>query len=501
MTDTKVAQLSALLQGMQNMSSTADKTQKTEAVFGALLSQTASSGYEQQYSWTQDIGKNSVSAESNQIVYEKESAQTSYKDTSFVKESSNDIASKLPEDAKEQLEGLETGLKEVLEEKLGVSEEELLQVMEQLGITMWDLSNPAKLAQLVMELTGSTDGSELLLNSDFQSLMTQVQEMFGQLEKGLNLTPEEFQQLTEQLAKMQQNETAEQIPDVNADIEEGTVLPSEDKQTDNGIQTQDKQTASKDVKPEQNAVAEEKAVLEETPQTDKTAGKESGEQTAVKQVENAEKQMGEESGEQTGGQKSEMSQTTVKAEPGTNQQPSVSYQTTTETIIQGQNVEVVQTVTQSQIDVENILRQISQMTRISVTQSQSSIEMQLNPENLGKVYLQVVSKEGAITAQIAAQNEAVKEVLESQIAILKENMNQQGMKVEAIEVTVASHEFERNLEENQQNPEKEQPEMEKTVRRGINLNNLDELEGLMSEEESLAAKIMQENGNSVDLTA
>ena len=140
------------------------------------------------------------------------------------------------------------------------------------------------------------------------------------------------------------------------------------------------------------------------------------------------------------------------------------------------------------------------MTKISVTQAQSSIEMQLNPENLGKIYLQVVSKEGAIIAQLAAQNEAVKEVLESQIAILKDNMNQQGMKVEAIEVTIASHEFERNLEGNQDNPAKEQQEAEKTARRSINLNNLDGLEGLMSEEETLVAKIMQENGNSVDWT-
>ena len=77
------------------------------------------------------------------------------------------------------------------------------------------------------------------------------------------------------------------------------------------------------------------------------------------------------------------------------------------------------------------------------------------------------------------------------------------MKVEAIEVTVASHGFERNLEENQKNAARQQQEeeMRKSGRRNLNLNNLDELEGLMSEEESLVAKIMAEQGNSLNITA
>ena len=206
---------------------------------------------------------------------------------------------------------------------------------------------------------------------------------------------------------------------------------------------------------------------------------------------------------QTGEKFSDLSKETGGNDKADNKQTHVAYQTTTQTINQGQTVEVTQTVVQTRVDVEDILRQVSQLTRVFVTQAESSVEMQLNPANLGKIYLQVVSREGVITAQIAAQNEAVKEALESQVATLKENMNQQGMKVEAIEVTIASHEFERNLEENQQNAAREQQEEEaaKNSRRNINLNNLDELEGVMSEEESLAAKMMAEQGNSMDITA
>lgn len=500
MTDTKVAQLSAMLQGLQGMSSTNGISKTTEAAFGTMLAQTASKGYEQQYAWTSQIGNDTVSTGSNQVVYEKETAQNNFKDTSFVKQSNSDITSKLPKDANKQIDTITNEIKDVLKDKLDVSDEELVQAMEQLGINMLDLTDPTKLTQLVMELTGSQDGSELLLNPDFQALTGQVQELFQQLEESLNLTPEEMQQLSEQLKTLQENIPVEnpeqaQTEQISADNQ----LQSEVKVQDNVALTETEGTEAQstvktEVKNESDVVNE---VNDTTEQTDT--------QAVVKQAtETTDNQTSDDAGqekEETAASKTEETEVKSQTETKNQQQTQVSYQTTTQTINNGQTVEVVQTVTQTQVDVENILRQISQMTKISVTQAQSSIEMQLNPENLGKVYLQVVSKEGAITAQIAAQNEAVKQVLESQIAVLKENMNQQGMKVEAIEVTIASHEFEQNLEGKQEHASSQQQETQKTSRRSINLNQLDELEGLMSEEESLVAKIMQDNGNSVDLTA
>lgn len=131
------------------------------------------------------------------------------------------------------------------------------------------------------------------------------------------------------------------------------------------------------------------------------------------------------------------------------------------------------------------------------------MEMQLNPENLGKIYLQVSAREGSVHATIAAQNEAVKAALESQVAELKESLNQSGVKVDAVEVTVASHEFEKNLEQNEQRQKEEGERQQEQVsrRRNLNLTMPQELEGELSQEEALAAQIMQDNGNSVDLTA
>ena len=154
-------------------------------------------------------------------------------------------------------------------------------------------------------------------------------------------------------------------------------------------------------------------------------------------------------------------------------------------------------------DTLDVIRQVSEFTRVMYQGDTTSMEMQLNPENLGKIYVQVTAKEGVVTAHLAVQNEIVKEALENQTIQLRENMNQQGIKVEAVEVTIASHEFERNLEQNQQgNAQDEQREQaSKSQRRNISMNQLDEMSGLMSEEEMLVAKIMRDNGNSVDFTA
>ena len=70
-------------------------------------------------------------------------------------------------------------------------------------------------------------------------------------------------------------------------------------------------------------------------------------------------------------------------------------------------------------------------------------------------------------------------------------------------MTVASHEFERNLEQGQSREFEEgqrQQEQQSQIR-NINLSSLDELSSLMTEEEALVAQIMKDNGNSVDLTA
>ena len=74
-------------------------------------------------------------------------------------------------------------------------------------------------------------------------------------------------------------------------------------------------------------------------------------------------------------------------------------------------------------------------------------------------------------------------------------------------MTVATHEFEQNLDGNtsangqMQEQAQNQQEGAQSGRRNLDRNSLDELSGLMSEEETLVAQMMRDNGGTVDYTA
>lgn len=95
-------------------------------------------------------------------------------------------------------------------------------------------------------------------------------------------------------------------------------------------------------------------------------------------------------------------------------------------------------------ELREIANQIIERIKVIIKPDQTSMELQLNPENLGKVNLSVQSKDGVLTANFVVQNQVAKEAIESQIQNLKETLGQQGIKVEAIEVTVATYDFGQN---------------------------------------------------------
>ena len=149
------------------------------------------------------------------------------------------------------------------------------------------------------------------------------------------------------------------------------------------------------------------------------------------------------------------------------------------------------------------MRQIMDYMKVSVKADSSELEMQLHPQSLGTLHIQMASRNGVVTANFIAQNETVKAALESQMVQLKENFAEQGVKVEAIEVTVQTHQFEQNLEQgrgNNSNTANETGAGRKRTRR-INLNAAFAEEEPQTEEDRIAADIMSANGNTVDFTA
>ncbi len=94
---------------------------------------------------------------------------------------------------------------------------------------------------------------------------------------------------------------------------------------------------------------------------------------------------------------------------------------------------------------QEIMDQILSNIKIRITPNVDSLEMQLHPQSLGTVHVQLTNHAGEITAMFHVQNEAVKTAVETQMIQLKEALNDQGVKVEAIEVSVDTRGFESSL--------------------------------------------------------
>ncbi|MBR5421316.1 MAG: flagellar hook-length control protein FliK [Lachnospiraceae bacterium] len=154
---------------------------------------------------------------------------------------------------------------------------------------------------------------------------------------------------------------------------------------------------------------------------------------------------------------------------------------------------------------EEILSQVAEHIRTQVTEDMSSLEMVLHPASLGSVAVRLVSQDGAVTAQFTAQNDAVRDALAGQLQLLKENMEQAGVKVEAVEVTVASHAFEQNLEQGNGGQSEAEAQEQERLRRATHRIDLgDYAEGdviPVDEADAVTVQMMQADGNRMDYRA
>ncbi len=151
---------------------------------------------------------------------------------------------------------------------------------------------------------------------------------------------------------------------------------------------------------------------------------------------------------------------------------------------------------------EDIMNQIMEYMKINLKGDVQELELQLHPASLGNVHVQIAAKDGMLTAQFTAQNEVVKAAIESQLIQLKTQFEEQGIKVDSVEVTVGNYQFEQNFSGNEKHPRERQSTGKKT-RRNINLSeiDLDDMPEDMDDSEKIAADMMAKSGNTVDYSA
>lgn len=97
---------------------------------------------------------------------------------------------------------------------------------------------------------------------------------------------------------------------------------------------------------------------------------------------------------------------------------------------------------QEQIDV---LKQITEKVDVSILEDKSEMLIKLKPDNLGKVTMQISVENGNISAKFLAESQKVKEILESNMQELKDQLAKQGMAVQEMSVSVGNDNRERQM--------------------------------------------------------
>ena len=410
-----------------------------------------------------------MQGESQKTVSDKtEDAMQQSGSNNNVKNAESDAETK---QAMEEVEKSGEELVRDIAEEMDVTPEEVEQAMEVLGLTAIQLFDVDNLKQLLLTISGSTDELSLVtdetLYGQLQDLTAAVEGSLAELQEELGMSEEELNALVEQMISGNgESEMQDATPAQEADLEgmkDYTVTVRKDGETVQVKVTVDDASGSKSVQEE----------VTDTPKAEVQTGHKTRER-------NASADSGRGEGSQTG---------------------NAFMQTFDKAMDVNETPEPVDTGYQS-VRTEDIMKQIMDYMKINLKAEVQEMELQGHPASLGTVGVQIVAKEGAITAQFTTQNETVRAVIETQLIQLKEQFEEQGIKVDAVEVTVANHEYGQQFSQENENADQKQGKAAKGTRR-INLEEIDEDADPMEMEDSerIAVEMMQASGNTVDYTA
>lgn len=392
----------------------------------------------------QNTNTNKISAKNN-TSEDKSSVTGSAKnaDTSSI----SDVNSKADnKDVTDTVKEVCEDIKDAIKEEFDVSDEDIKVAMELLGLTALDLLSTAKVAELIEQLTG-TDALTLITNEDmmqsFNNIINVVDEANADIAGMLGVKTEEVGIV------LGQNDIA---PVVNSEdtAKQDNVKESDAKNADDNInQTVDNQESLSEV--------------------------------LAKKI----------TTESDGKAKNNMSESNEANNK-------VTYADVADNMISNITDTFADIITEdiSTVKEADIVNQVIDSVKLMASRELTSMEVMLNPEHLGSVHITVTARNGIVSAQIAAQNEQVKTALENQMVTLREQFESQGLKVDAVEITVMVHSFEAGQNFGQSESERKQGESK--VHRKLDLSSFDDE---LEEDLESTAPAPKAEGSSVEYLA
>jgi len=380
--------------------------------------------------------------------------------------STKDDGTAVDEQLLTNIQSMLQSIQEQVMKTLNLSPEDFNKLLDGQGMSVTDLLQPENLQKLVLAGNGQTNLLAVLTNENLAKQMNELLQNVEDIKSNanLNLTDEQLKSVLEQLKDKSQvagqPETNPTATDTNVKVVENITKQPEavnsistSKQDDNSVNNSD------NAHNKSESTAQTSVASENNSGTQKDNGRQ--EHKELKDTDH--------------------------------------FQVFVDNLVKSTKdtqVNFAGNITQSTV-LKDIANQIIEKIKVSVTTDQSSMELQLNPENLGKVNLSIQSKNGVMTAQFVVQNEISKEAIEGQLHTLRETLTNQGIKVDAIEVSVASYTFNQNNQEQSQNQSDSQ---NKGSDKKITLDDAFSMnEDLV--EDSVTDSLSGTQGNQIDYTA
>ncbi|MCM1048070.1 MAG: flagellar hook-length control protein FliK [Clostridiales bacterium] len=393
--------------------------------------------------------------------------------------------SKVTDEQKEAMDEAGEKLVEEVAKEMEVTPEEVEEAMTVLGLSAFQLLDPDNMKQLLVEISGNEDHLSILTDGELyghlQNLLEEVSITLEDLQTELGLTQEELNTLIADMAVVESEMVdTEEVPQ---NIQTQDALANVDGKTDE--LEPDRLDGSKDYTV---TVHKDGETVKVKVAVDDATGEENSKEEVTAKAEIQSGTENRQSGRETQGQ-----------DKGEGNASNMLPQTPIEQPIMSELQE--QPLVERYIDVDDIMNQIGEYIKLNLKADVQELELQLHPASLGNVNIQLTAKDGIITAQFTTQNEAVKSAIESQLVQLRTQFDEQGLKVDAVEVAVADYRFNQNFAGNEE--KSDEGAAAKKNRRKINLNelNMEELPEDMEDDERLAAQMMAQNGSTVDYTA
>lgn len=447
----------------------------------------------------------------NQTKSSKDSTEIKNADTSFdnqqtvdkvsrIAQSKTDTDQSVKEVDMETVSEANEIIAQKVEEVLNIDSETLENIMAVLGLTFTDLLDPMNLQKLVLFVNGVSEPSELLTNEEMLAQFGDLTDAIAQIdwESATGMSMEEFSTALEQFELSQGTSDIDvqgENLDVKEDLTKTTDIPVIVEENVDDTQSKYNEDAAKSekvsgetVNTNETEVSDKKVVSQELADKPVVSDKGSDEQTLNSQSDSGENEfiMAE----------SDSGDVFVEEErPVTNALDFI--QNLNNAVNSSVKAQPMQQSNMQQMI--NIVNQVVEQIKITLGKDTTSMQLQLNPESLGKVLISVSSVNGVMTANFTVQSEEAREALQSQMYTLREALESKELKVEAVEVEVSDFAF----SENNQFGTEDQKQFEKGNGKTFKFDFAEEESGETAEDSKTSGRTVRrlDAGTSIDFTA